>query len=116
VRTKEYVATPHFPAGFCRVRTKPPARVPESCRSRAAICWRPRPRDSTKARAPPCGSILSVAAPPIGSSKRWDNLKNTPWNSMEQLARVGQDKLLMFLLSGSPPLGTTHYLRPQKIK
>ena len=32
---------PPFPAGSCRVSTKPPARVPVSCTSRAAICWRP---------------------------------------------------------------------------
>jgi hypothetical protein len=50
VRTKEYGAAPHFPAGSCRVKKKPPARVPVSCTSRAAICWRPRPWGSTKKR------------------------------------------------------------------
>jgi hypothetical protein len=43
VRTKEYVAAPHFPRGSSRVRTQPPARVPVSCTRRAATNWRPRP-------------------------------------------------------------------------
>jgi hypothetical protein len=81
VRTKEYVAAPHFPAGFCRVRTKPPARVPVSCTSRAAICWRPRPCGSSRART--------------GSGRAQAFTGRSPWctcqasNSSDDLTAVG---------------------------
>jgi hypothetical protein len=44
VRTKEYIATPHFPAGCSRVRTKPPARVSASLRPGMQLQLQPLPR------------------------------------------------------------------------
>ena len=38
---------------------------------------------------------------------RWDNFKNTQWDSMERLRRVGQDKHLKLHFYLRPPLGTT---------
>jgi hypothetical protein len=39
----------------------------------------------------------------------WDNLKNTPWNSMGRFAMVGHDKLLSSLVCVTPSTGTNKF-------
>jgi len=66
MRSKAYVAAPHFPAGSWRVTRKPPTQVPVSRVRRDAMYWRPRPCGSISART---GSARSQAF--IGLSPWW---------------------------------------------
>jgi hypothetical protein len=46
---------------------------------------------------------LATAGTSCDPLRWWDNLENRPWNPMERLARVGQDKLLILLVIGGLP-------------
>jgi hypothetical protein len=65
---------------------------------RAHVAKRPSPRWRLSGVPPP-----RQAGRLNPRQNRWDNVENTLWNSMERLARVGQNKPLIFFVIGCPP-------------
>jgi len=48
--------------------------------------------------------FAALNPPKAESNNRWDNLENTPYNSMERLNKMGQGKHLIRHDFRSPPL------------
>ena len=53
-----------------------------------------------------CSLALGIAIEQQRTKNRWDNFKNTHWNSMGHLATVGHAKVLTISKNLTPPLGT----------
>jgi hypothetical protein len=56
-------------------------------------------------------ALVNVASEREVDENRWDNFKNTLWDSMERLRRVGQDKHLKLLFICARPWAPSTKIR-----